>query len=188
MLAETGMSVREFVRTTGMFLVEQSKYAIWAVQYDWLQTEMQWDPLKNILILLPLPLILFGVLLAFFIRSFRKPEKVLKPQTVELLEARGKSTRGYLRFWRIEMALVMLFVLAFSVFVAISLTLVSTWTDDPMKGVNGIFMGALIAYGIIISGIAYFGRGVYFGIWKIRFMAITQGGPPNPRSGSGYTM
>lgn len=185
-----------YAASTGIFkLVKESaklfKYIaeriiIWDINAPAREAANRFEPIRNMLILLPLPLILFGVLLAFFIRSYRKPEKVLKSTTVEQLQARGKNPRGYLRFWRIEMMLTMIFTFVFSVFVVLSVY--ATNGSDILKLVSFYFMNVLIAYGLIISIAAYIGRGLYFGKWGIRFIAITQGGPPNPRSGSSYTM
>lgn len=192
MLTTIPATAHTVVRRSGEILFHITKNAIHNIDRIAREAAAQREPVRNILILLPLPLILLGVMLAFFIRSFRRPEKVLKPKTVEQLEARGRSTRGYLRFWRIEMMLVMLFVIAFSVFIVTSMTLGAidgyTPADDAIKAQNGFFMYAIIAYAIALGVVAYFGRGIYFGKWNVRFIAIPQGGPPNPRSGSGYTM
>ena len=143
-----------------------------------------WEPIRNMLITLPLPLILFGVLLAFFIRSFRKPEKVLKADTVKLLEARGRSTRGYLRFWRVEMALATVFVLAFTVFAVVSLMLAAQPAIGSMRNVNGLLLGVLVAYMVVLALIAFFGREVYFGKWGFRFIPVLQKETRDDRSGS----
>lgn len=193
MLEELGMSAYKFIMNSGEDFWDIAHTIIYGVTEPAREAAAAWEPIRNMLILLPLPLILFGVLLGFFIRSYRKPEKVLKSTTVEQLEARGRSPKKYLRFWRIEMVMVMLFTLAFAAFIVISMSLVQEFglmdvKDPGMSLFNAIFMYVLIAYGVVMGAVAYFGRGYYFGRWGIRFIAITQGGPPNPRSGSNYTM
>lgn len=193
MIEELGMSAYRLVHNMGKDSWDIAHTIIYGVTEPAREAAAAWEPIRNMLILLPLPVILFGVLLGFFIRSYRKPEKVLKSTTVEQLEARGRKPKKYLRFWRIEMLLTMVFTLAFAAFVVISMGLVQEYglmdvKDPGMSLFNAIFMYALIAYGVIMGVIAYFGRGYYFGRWGIRFIAITQGGPPIPRNGSGYTM
>lgn len=193
MLEELGMSAYKFIMNSGEDFWDIAHTIIYGVTEPAREAAHRWEPIRNTLILLPLPLILFGVLLGFFIRSYRKPEKVLKSTTVEQLEARGRSPKKYLRFWRVEMVMVMLFTLAFAAFVVTSMGLVQEFgrmefDNTTMAVFSGIFMYVLIAYGAVMGAVAYFGRGYYFGRWGIRFIAITQGGPPNPRSGSNYTM
>lgn len=193
MLEEFGISAYKFIMNSGEDFWDIAHIIIYGVTEPAREAAAAWEPIRNMLILLPLPLILFGVLLGFFIRSYRKPEKVLKSTTVEQLEARGRSPKKYLRFWRVEMVMVMLFTLAFAAFIVISMSLVQEFglmdvKDPGMSLFNAIFMYVLIAYGAVMGAVAYFGRGYYFGRWGIRFIAITQGGPPIPRSGSGYTM
>lgn len=192
MLEELGMSAYKFIMNSGEDFWDIAHTIIYGVTEPAREAAHRWEPIRNTLILIPLPLILFGVLLGFLIRSYRKPEKVLKSTTVEQLEARGRSPKKYLRFWRVEMVMVMLFTLAFAAFVVTSMGLAGidgySSVDDPAKAFSGIFMYVLIAYGVVMGAVAYFGRGYYFGRWGIRFIAITQGGPPNPRSGSNYTM
>lgn len=186
MIEELGMSAYRLVHNMGKEFWDIAHTIIYGVTEPAREAAAAWEPIRNMLILLPLPVILFAVMTAFFIRSYRKPEKVLKSTTVEQLEARGREPKKYLRFWRIEMALAMLFAFAFSVFVVMSVY--ATDGSDALKIATSYIMYSLVAYAVVIGLLAYFGRGYYFGRWGIRFIAITQGGPPIPRSGSGYTM
>lgn len=192
MLQNLGMSVFKLIQTAGHILAQLTNHSTAAVLAEAREAELAFEPIKNCLILLPLPLIILTALVVSLIRSFRKPERVLKSSVTEQLEARGRSTRGYLRFWRIEVLLTIVFVVAFAAFIVTSMTLGAidgyTPADDAIKAQNGFFMYAIIAYAIVLGLVAYVGRGYFFGKWGVRFIAITQGGPPNPRSGSGYTM